>query len=190
MFLPSAVNTRLFGGFMSFVSGQSLRQSAIVSMLVIAATLFISTVVQADGRGSAFPLGPDRSMTPGSYCQTPDTYRYPEHIAYCSRDVDSSLKYQIFKDYNDKLGYRIDMRDRSKYKIDHFIPLCAGGSNQKDNLWPQHESVYAKTDAIEAAVCEKMKAGRMTQKVAVDFVYQAKLNLDQADDVLRKVLSY
>ena len=35
----------------------------------------------------AFPIGPNESVTPGKVCDRPDTYRYPEHIAYCEREI-------------------------------------------------------------------------------------------------------
>jgi hypothetical protein len=162
-------------------------QTALFLFSFIVSTVFaLSSVAE----NKSYPISPERSVTPGSFCKSPDAYRYPEKIAYCNRDVNSSLKYDIFKYYNEKLGYRINMKERMSYKIDHFIPLCAGGSNERDNLWPQHQSVYEKTDAIEAAVCDKMKSGRMLQRAAVDFVFEAKMNPDRAQDVLRKVLAF
>jgi hypothetical protein len=139
------------------------------------------------GQKGPFPLGPDASMTPGSLCDRPSEYRYPEKIAYCNRNVDSETKRQIIRDYNEKLGYQIKDADRAKYKIDHFYPLCMGGSNHVDNLWPQHESVYAQTDMIEQVGCEKMAAGRLQQRLAIDLVRQAKLDLSKAKAVLARI---
>lgn len=62
-------------------------------------------------------------------------YRYPEHIAYCERDVTTQTKNDVFATYRNELGFKLDVRNRANYKIDHFIPLCAGGSNHEDNLW-------------------------------------------------------
>lgn len=125
-----------------------------------------------------YPVAPDENLTPGSLCNTPSEYRYAERIPYCKRDVDSSVKWEVIKEYNAKLGYQI--QDRPKYKIDHHIPLCMGGSNNKDNLWPQHESVYQITDQIEHETCEELKSGYMTQKAAVELIREAKRDVKSA----------
>jgi hypothetical protein len=152
-------------------------------------TAVIAFVSQGAFAGPAFPTSPDLRLTPGSYCQRPDAYRYPERIAYCNRNVDRDEKVNVIRDYNQRLGYRIDLRDRQQYKIDHLIPLCAGGSNKPDNLWPQHESVYRLTDPIEGLACEKMAAGRLTQKRAVELIFQAKFHLDQVNQVMATLRS-
>ncbi len=149
----------------------------------------VLVTLSASAEQREFPLGPDPRLTPGSYCRNPDTYRYPEKIPYCNRDVDRDEKMQVIEDYNRKLGYRIERRDRPQYKIDHLIPLCAGGSNETDNLWPQHQSVYRHTDAIEGLACEKMSAGKLTQKRAVELIFRAKLHLEEAPEVERALRS-
>lgn len=128
-----------------------------------------------------FPKGPNPNLTPGSICDQPDAYRYPEQIAYCDRHVESDLKAEIIQDYNKKLGYQITVR--ANYKIDHYIPLCMGGSNHKDNLWPQHKTVYEKTDGVEFAACEKMKVGKLTQRAAIELLREAKNNLSRAKSI-------
>ncbi|MFN7453623.1 MAG: HNH endonuclease signature motif containing protein [Pseudobdellovibrionaceae bacterium] len=128
-----------------------------------------------------YPKNPDLNLTPGSTCDKPDSYRYPERIPYCNRDVETELKKEIIRDYNHKLGYKI--QTRAEYKIDHFIPLCMGGSNHKDNLWPQHRTVYTITDNLEFIACEKMKEGRLTQKRAIELLREAKLNLKRASAI-------
>lgn len=136
-----------------------------------------------------FPLGPDARLTPGSYCKSPDNYRYPERIAYCNRNVDSSEKYEVIENYNRELGYNITRKNRPQFKIDHLIPLCAGGSNNKDNLWPQHQSVYNITDPVEGLACQRMAEGKLTQKRAVELIFEAKNNLDRAADVIDQLQS-
>ena len=163
-----------------------MEMALILGLSFSAVWLFSPQALSAKG---SFPTSPDASMTPGSYCTSPTSRRYPEKIAYCERNVETSTKLAIFAQYN-RNGYNIDMKDRMKYKIDHLIPLCAGGSNKSDNLWPQHESIYVHTDPIEAAVCSKMSQGRMKQKVAIEFVFAAKRNPMNAEQVLKKVLAY
>ncbi|MCE3011237.1 MAG: HNH endonuclease [Proteobacteria bacterium] len=144
---------------------------------VVLSVLLSAVISFAD----VFPTNPDLNLTPGSTCDKPDAYRYPEKVPYCSRDVDTQLKKEVIQDYNQKLGYKIETR--AEYKIDHFIPLCMGGSNLKDNLWPQHKSVYTITDNLEFIACEKMKEGRLTQKRAIELLREAKLNLKRASAI-------
>lgn len=138
-------------------------------------------------RAANYPIGPDPVVTPGSVCQIADEVRYPEKIAYCSRSVERDLKQAIIRDYDEKFGYRIASMNRGDFKIDLFIPLCAGGSNQRDNLWPQHKSVFVQTDLLEQMVCEKMKKGLLTQVNAIGYIKTAKLNLSRAREVLKEV---
>lgn len=153
------------------------------STALFVALLFVSTFSHA---GESFPKGPDAALTPGVLCSRPDSYRYPEKIKYCERDVSSSEKAGIFQKY-DQIGYRTRSLKRQAFKIDHYIPLCAGGANDERNLWPQHESVYKITDPLEALVCEKMAAGRLKQADAVTIIKEAKNNLDEVPDIIARV---
>jgi len=136
-----------------------------------------------------FPKGPERQVTPGSLCNAPDQRRYPEQIAYCERHVDTRLKNTIIDTYDRQFGYRIGTMKRGAFKIDHLIPLCAGGSNDVTNLWPQHESVYKITDPLEPELCDKMSLGKLKQSDAVRLILQAKLNLEKAPEILAYIRS-
>jgi len=151
--------------------------------LIAVAVVLCSTFSHA---GENFPKGPDATLTPGALCNHPDSYRYPEKIAYCERDVSTSTKAAVFQKY-DQIGYRTRSMKRQAFKIDHYIPLCAGGSNDIKNLWPQHESVYQITDQLEALVCEKMAAGRLKQKDAVNLIIEAKNHLDEVPEIEAQV---
>jgi hypothetical protein len=82
--------------------------------------------------------------------------------------------------YDRHHGYEVTRMNRQDFKIDHYIPLCMGGSNEADNLWPQHKSVYAATDPIEQRLCELLASGEMRRAEAVELVRQAKADLDEA----------
>lgn len=153
------------------------------SVMLFVVMVLCATLSQA---ADSFPKGPDASVTPGALCSNPSSYRYPEHIKYCERNVSSSTKADIFREY-DQMGYRTRSMNRGDFKIDHYIPLCAGGSNDIKNLWPQHKSVYAITDDLEALVCEKMASGRLKQKDAVNYIVTAKNNLDQVPAIMKAV---
>jgi hypothetical protein len=134
-----------------------------------------------------FPAGPDRAMTPGVLCTSPTEYRYPEHIAYCARAVDGTMKQQIFNNYRAQ-GYKLaELRDH--YKIDHFFPLCAGGANEIGNLWPQHESIFTVTDEIEFVGCQKLAAARIKQKDLFEFIKKAKYDNSKVPEVLKYLYS-
>lgn len=150
--------------------------------------LFISQTF-ADQNNNPFPKSPIITETPGKLCSTPSAYRYPEKIAYCERNVDSYTKNAIINKYDSLFGFRIRQMKRTDFKIDHLIPLCAGGSNSEENLWPQHASVYKITDPLEPVLCEKMQAGRLTQKEAIKLIMEAKMNLAMAPVILKKLLS-
>lgn len=134
----------------------------------------------------AFPKGPDATLTPGALCSHPDERRYPENIAYCDRNVDSSVKGEIFMAY-DQIGYRTRSMRRQDFKIDHYFPLCMGGSNEKTNLWPQHKSVYEITDPLEQKICDKMAEGVLLQKDAIEIVKKAKADLSTVDGYMEQL---
>ena len=134
--------------------------------------------------GDQFPIGPDAQRTPGSLCHNSGQYRYKEHIEYCERNVNTSDKNQIIKMYDEELGFSIRQLNRQDFKIDHFIPLSIGGSNAKDNLWPQHKSVYEITDPLEQELSNKIAAGLITQAEAVRVIREAKLNLGRVPELL------
>ncbi|MGE0174374.1 MAG: HNH endonuclease signature motif containing protein [Oligoflexales bacterium] len=151
----------------------------------ILATLFViscgSNNPSSISSQDQFPTMPDDSMTPGSLCSRPTERRYPEQIAYCKRNVASQTKRNIIRTYDETFGYQIESMNRAEFKIDHLIPLCMGGSNEVDNLWPQHSSVYMHTDLLEQRLCEIMARGELHQAKAVEVIRQAKHDFDFAD---------
>lgn len=144
----------------------------------------LSTVAFA---GERYPVGPNPNITPGSLCTGSSKRRYQEQITVCERDVSTSLKRDIIRQYDDELGFSIHEMDRMEFKIDHFIPLSVGGSNNRDNLWPQHRTVYELTDPIETVLHIKMEQSRITQEEAIRVIREAKLNLDRAPELLEYV---
>ena len=157
-----------------------------MKFMTLISFMLASTLTLADV--ADFPSGPEISLTPGSLCSRPSEYRYPENIAYCRRDVSSSLKRDIFEKYRE-VGFRLDPSQRAAFKIDHYIPLCAGGSNQMTNLWPQHSSIYKVTDPLESFGCEKLKAGKISQKELVDLFKLVKNDLSRAGTTLKYLQS-
>jgi hypothetical protein len=99
--------------------------------------------------------------------------------------VTFETKDMLIRLYDRELGYHIQTISRDEFKIDHYIPLCAGGSNDTSNLWPQHKSVYEITDPVEPLVCKKMSAGKLKQADAVKLIVRAKTHLNEVQDVMR-----
>ncbi|WP_141731344.1 hypothetical protein [Oligoflexus tunisiensis] len=130
-----------------------------------------------------YPMAPDESMTPGTTCQSPSEYRYPERIPYCNRSVSTSHKNKIIKTYDKTFNYTIGSMPRNDFKIDHYIPLCMGGSNDTANLWPQHKSLYVYTDSLEQRLCLYLERGRMKQVDAIAYMKYVKNNLDAVESV-------
>lgn len=137
--------------------------------------------------GNNFPLSPDLRLTPGALCTTPSEFRYPEQIPYCAREVHPRLKDQVFLNYR-QLGYSLS-GDRSDYKVDHFIPLCLGGSNDITNLWPQNQMIYEQTDALEQVACDVLTQGRISQYDVVRLVTDAKMDLRKVPETIKLLRS-
>ena len=149
--------------------------------------LLLTVAFSAGVSAADFPKGPELSITPGKLCDKPTAARYPEKIPYCTRDVSYDTKEILMREYDQKFDYHIMTMTRADFKIDHLIPLCAGGSNDITNLWPQHKSVYEITDPLEPAICAKMAQGRLKQKDAVSLVIDAKTHLEKVPAILQAV---
>lgn len=121
------------------------------------------------------PLTPDES-TPGHLCteQDPDfvEFRYWESIAYCKRDVSTSEKRIVYEDY------RIPEKCRTEYTIDHYYPLSLGGSNRRDNLWPEHQAIKKSRQNLETRLFGQIRDGEISQAQALQQIDHFKHNPD------------
>ncbi len=136
-----------------------------------------------------FPIGPDPEMTPGSVCENSSIRRYKERIKYCPRSVSREAKRTLIIRYDRELGYSVGKMRRFDFKIDHYIPLCMGGSNEPNNLWPQHKSVYEVTDIMEQVACEKMAEGVLLQEHAIELIRKGKNDLESVTEVMKELNS-
>ena len=132
-------------------------------VLVYAAFLFSAPHCFAIG-------GPKKDFTPGYLCTKHDKdfkgFDYPSKIARCTRNVTKTLKRKVAEIYD------VDESDWPQYEFDHLIPLCAGGSNDYRNLWPQMLDEAHEKDKLENKICNGLKEGTMTQDEAVDAVWE------------------
>ncbi|HVK60567.1 MAG TPA: hypothetical protein VM432_03405 [Bdellovibrionales bacterium] len=156
---------------------------------VIALLLAVSSSAFAQDFNQRFPLHPDPELTPGKLCEQGKNRRYPEGIPYCVRNVNSGTKKERFQEYDRVLGFQTLQMDRQQFKIDHYIPLCMGGSNHESNLWPQHRTVYEITDPMEQVACEKMAQGLLKQAHAIELIRRGKNHLEEVNDIMNELES-
>ena len=108
---------------------------------------------------------PDSNLTPGVLCTPKDKdfmgFAYKSKIARCSRNIKHDEKLKV------AAAYKVPESEWAKYEFDHLFPLCAGGSDDPKNLWPQPLAEAHKKDVIENEVCTGLRDNTMTQAVAI-----------------------
>jgi uncharacterized protein YgiM (DUF1202 family) len=129
-------------------------------------------------------LYPNPHMTPGlaatlSVDDLTKTYtdNCPDSKPSCTysqdhRNVPASVHKKVYDEYN----VSPDHRNIKDGEVDHFYPLCAGGSNDISNLWYQpaigdwngKDFGYHTKDKLEAYICVQIKAGKLDPKEAFD----------------------
>ena len=136
--------------------------------------VFLFIFLSQQGLAADFPFVPRGIWTSGSLCtaKNPDfkKYAYKERIAKCHRSVSSAQKRRIYE------KYKVPSKCRRHYTIDHFIPLSMGGTNEPDNLWPEHKNIKATRQDLEFDVFLELRDGRITQETAIDIIIQEKTN--------------
>ncbi len=145
-------------------------------------------------------LYPDPKMTPG-LAATLDvddlkktyTDNCPDSKPSCTysqdhRNVPASVHKKVYDEYN----VPQDQRNIKDGEVDHFYPLCAGGSNEILNLWYQpavgdwngKDFGYHTKDKLETFICAQIKAGNLDPQEAYDRITQdwVKFYLDEGLD--------
>jgi len=104
------------------------------------------------------------------------------------RNVPASEHTKVYDEYN----VPQPERNIKNGEVDHFYPLCAGGSNDIENLWYQpaangwngKDFGYHAKDKLETLVCEQIKAGKLEPKDAFKRITEdwVKFYLDEGLD--------
>lgn len=103
--------------------------------LLLVISVVTAFVLGGTGSAIAAPL-PDRHRTPGDSSEAVSQANIATTICRVGytrtvRNVSSRQRAIVFAKYH------VKQKDRSKYVIDHLIPLELGGSNAVANLWPE-----------------------------------------------------
>ncbi len=129
------------------------------------------------GRVGPPALYPDSNKTPGlsdtldvGDLTRPWHENCPAHKTTCTysqahRDVPTSVHDAVYNSYD----VPADARNIQSGEVDHFWPLCAGGSNDLKNLWYQPKENpwngenlgFKEKDWLEADICKQIKAGTL-----------------------------
>jgi hypothetical protein len=106
---------------------------------------------------------PDPALTPGTLCTAASAgFDGIHHGApHCRRRVTVSARRTALARYG------VPWAQRGLYELDHYIPLCLGGSNDLANLFPQSWESAKRKDVLERRLCAAFAAGRLSQDEAV-----------------------
>lgn len=160
----------------------------------------INTAAASAGHVGPANLYPDPSMTPGlaatmNVDDLTKTYtdNCPNSKPSCTysqdhRNVPGSVHTKVYDEYH----VPQDQRNIKDGEVDHFYPLCAGGSNDISNLWYQpamgdfngKDFGYHTKDKLETFICAQIKAGKLDPKEAFDRITKdwVKFYLDEGLD--------
>ncbi len=118
------------------------------------------------------PIKPNPTYTQGDFCDRRDTdyegIRYKDKVAVCYRNVTWEIKDQVYAQYN------VPRKCRKYYTVDHYVPLFMGGSNQVQNLWPEHKDIKATRQTLEQELYNRLNAGEIGQDYALRVITHAK----------------
>jgi hypothetical protein len=94
---------------------------------------------------------PTPGVTPGWPVWSDDLDTVCNTYTYTRRRTTSSMKEEAYSKYG------INFHLPGQYQIDHLVPLCLGGADSQENLWPQSYDNPAwnakKKDELERVIC-------------------------------------
>ena len=162
-----------------------MRNQRPLHSLLVAFLVFFGTMAansQTPARVGPDRLYPDSALTPGkadtvSLADLKANWECPAsiHKTDCTysqshRSVSEKVHTQAYDNYNAPQN----LRNKKGGEVDHFDPLCNGGSNDIANLWFQPAKNvwnkknygYHEKDALETWVCQQVKNGLLDPAMA------------------------
>ncbi len=134
--------------------------------------LILTTSLLTLNLSFAYPVKPDSRFNYPHFCTEKSSelreIRYANKVAVCNRNVSSATRNKIYN------KYQIPEGDRGNYTIDHLVPLFMGGSNEEQNLWPQHKSIG--TAELEGLIFGRLSKGEISYQEALNEILNLKLN--------------
>jgi hypothetical protein len=154
----------------------------LVTILAVAFAMATPSCVLAADHVGPPNLYPDPTLTQGKADTLSGAALMARYTAHCKahrpsctysqshRNVPSHVHEQVYVEYNVPEA----ARNIASGEVDHFYPLCAGGSNDISNLWYQpvdnrwngQEFGFHEKDDLETWVCKQIKAGSLNPQDA------------------------
>lgn len=125
--------------------------------------IYTSTTLYTNVRAGPDNIYPNRQLTPGSIMTMSTGTICVTGYTSTVRDVSKSTKDKVF------LMYNITSHAPYSYEVDHMIPLCLGGSNEINNLWPEPyepKPGAREKDVVENWFCHKVCNGNISLQEA------------------------
>lgn len=94
---------------------------------------------------------PDRKVVTGGILERDKTIICKTGYSSTVRNVPLSLRKKVFA--RDGVDYP---QPYGTYELDHWLPLCLGGSNEESNLFVQFEPYYKWKDRVEVYLCKEL----------------------------------
>ena len=127
-----------------------------LATFALAATITFGSLLALSIAEPGAPEIPDPALTPGAVAST-DAREICGEVAGLTysrqhRQTTREMKAEVRQRYGVPQGWRGE--------IDHRVPLCLGGADVVENLWPQTD--FQAKDELEAQACRAVCHGQMT----------------------------
>ena len=127
---------------------------------------FVCSIAVLAVSTSAFaPPSPNPSFTPGA--TDPHVRQATIKQMICTRGRSTTHRNVSTRTSNEVYAtYHIKKSNRTKYVIDHLVPLEVGGTNSLTNLWPEPKNDAKTKDKLAAQMHAAVCSGRLTLAAA------------------------
>lgn len=122
-------------------------------------TRFLAPLLLSSSLLAASPERPDPKLTPGEVFNVTKERVCSPRYATNARHVTREMKRATFRRYHVKYFPHA-------YQVDHLIPLCLGGRNSLENLWPEPIDRALESDKVERRLCHEVCAGEISLEEA------------------------